>query len=267
MQSVVNRKERANSRWRFAGLYILSVAIPALVIINGIDMGKVDCEENEQLVEQLRKRDQALAQVSHLAALLNRAQELKPAYAAEPTDQAKYDQLHYDFERGVDRLKQLYYSDTALYKHNYHLVAFMESNHKEYDRIGDEFRNRVDDAVMKKQVAAPKGGGNEAELMVLQIKLQNAQNQVSELKERLASTGKSDSGQLEDMRNKAIMIDANIDQIGVVLAEIEQDCNGIQKKSDKNMDIKNKILDKVKFLKDHAAGIKNTNKNLIGMID
>jgi DNA repair exonuclease SbcCD ATPase subunit len=273
MQDIVNRKERANARWRFAGLYILSLAFPILLFFNVTGMGKVECKENEQLVEQLRKRDRALAELSQLAGLLNNVHELKPAYAHEPQDQARYDQLHYNFERGVDQLKRLYYSDTALYKHNYNLVAFLEHNQKEYDRLSEEFHTKVEEEIIKRQganagqrVGTIGGGDNPGVVVLLQLKLQKAQNEILDLKAKLAAAAKDDSSQLADLRNRSQMIDANIEQINTVLAEIEQDCNGIQRKSDKNTLIKNQVLVRVKFLKNHVAGIANTNRNLSGMI-
>src|SRR5687767_8459864 len=119
---VVNRKERANAKWRFAGLYLLSLAIPALLLFNATDMSEVECRENEQLVEQLRKRDQALAELSQLALILNQVQQLKPAFISRPEDPARYDQLRFRFIDEVEKLKRLHYSDTALYESNNHLL-------------------------------------------------------------------------------------------------------------------------------------------------
>src|SRR4051812_45070085 len=115
---VTNRKERAKTKWRFAGLYILSVALPVLLLINAIGMNKVECDDTARYTKQLRQRDQALAELSQLAATLNEAHQLKSAFDQAPTDQIRYDRLHNEFGKGVDRLKQLYFTDTALYKYN-----------------------------------------------------------------------------------------------------------------------------------------------------
>jgi CHASE3 domain sensor protein len=95
---VTNRKERAKAKWRFAGLYILSVALPVLLLLNAIGMNKVECDDTAQYANQLRQRDQALAELSQLAAMLNEAHQLKSAFDRAPEDQARYDRLHYEFE-------------------------------------------------------------------------------------------------------------------------------------------------------------------------
>ncbi len=277
---VVNRKERANAKWRFAGLYILSVAIPVLILINGLEMGKVEQKENEQLVEQLRKRDQALAELSQLAVTLNETQKLKPAFAYEPIDQLKYDQMRFSFEQGVDRMKKLYYTDTALYRANHDILSFLEANYKSYNRISDEFRGKVREEVARN--ASPGmggagagasgggggggGGGSSAQVAMLERDLNRAERTIERLEAQLASRSGSSSAELQQIRENAMALEENLDQISVVLTGIEEDCNGIQRRGDNNLRMKNKILERVKFLKSHLAGIRNSNNNMLGML-
>jgi DNA repair exonuclease SbcCD ATPase subunit len=275
MQVEVNRKERANAKWRFASLYILSAAIPALLIINGFNMGKVEYKENEQLVEQLKKRDRALAELSHLAALLNQAQQLKPAFAAKPTDQAKYDQLHYQFKGSVDQLKKLYYEDTALYRYNYNLLTFLDYTHNEFDQMDEIFMGKVEEEVSKRinaMAAAPGGvGPNNEQIRMLTKDLKEAEKTIAKLERQLETPGNPGNAarnfeETEQLRSKAEAMNQNIDGINTLLAGIEEEANKIQKKGDRNQEAKRKILEKARSLKDHTDAIKNSNDLLLSMV-
>ncbi|WP_207431282.1 hypothetical protein [Sabulibacter ruber] len=256
------------------------MAIPVLILINGLEMGKVEQKENEQLVEQLRKRDQALAELSQLAVTLNETQKLKPAFAYEPIDQLKYDQMRFSFEQGVDRMKKLYYTDTALYRANHDILSFLEANYKSYNRISDEFRGKVREEVARN--ASPGmggagagasgggggggGGGSSAQVAMLERDLNRAERTIERLEAQLASRSGSSSAELQQIRENAMALEENLDQISVVLTGIEEDCNGIQRRGDNNLRMKNKILERVKFLKSHLAGIRNSNNNMLGML-
>jgi hypothetical protein len=266
---VVNRKERKYSMWRFAGLYILSVALPVLLIVNSMSMKEVETVENEHLLQQLKKRDEALAQLSQLATTLKKIQELKPPYAREATNKEEYDKLRFKFEREVENLKRLYYNDTTVYKTNYYLADFLESNQKEYEKTGVEFVTQLDQAIINERAKQPSvtNVNNDAsrlqtELQVTQTRLQAAQTQINDLRLQIERLGRP-AVQVQQLREKAIQVESNIDQIIGRLDEIEVECNGIQRKGDRNIDIKNRVLTQVQFLKNQAASAKNTNSSII----
>lgn len=269
---VVNRKERSNAKWRFAGLYLMSLTIPALLIFNSIDMGKVESKDTSQLVEQLRKRDQALAELSQLAITLNTMQQLKPAFERfpEPGNKTKYEQLKYDFETGVNKLKQLYFSDTTLYNSNYKIAEALEYNYGEYNEMPDELDTAIQNATNKiagNKVPPSGGNGNQAEVLTLQFKLEKAQSKIEVLEEKLKSQPDPDSRDIEELRNRAHAMDTNINGINVLLDEVKVDADKIQKKGDSNLDAKKKILEKVANLKSHTASIKNSNNILISSLN
>jgi hypothetical protein len=275
---VINRKERTTAKWRFAGLYLLSVALPVLLLLNAIDMNKVESNDTAKYVDQLRQRDQALAELSKLAATLNEAHRLKPAFdRVPPENQVRYDQLHYDFEKGVDKLKRLYFSDTVLYKYNYNLITFLDYNHKEFDHLGEEFKNKVAEEVAKNTSTKAKepseGGGSAAEIMLLKKELKDAEKTIAKMERDADLAARNNTGrparnneETERLRSKAEAMEENLKGFNVLLAGIEEEANKIQKKGDKNIDAKNKILEKVKNLKSLTSNIKNSNDILLSMV-
>ncbi|CAN5870051.1 hypothetical protein BH24BAC1_BH24BAC1_37060 [soil metagenome] len=274
---VINKKERANALWRFVGGYLLLIAVTVGLAVNSFSFREVDDKETRQVVEKMKKRDEAQAKLAQLAGMLHEIQGIKKPYAPMDPEQAgRYDRLRFDFEKGIEEMKRMYYGDTTQYNPNFQLASFLEKNYWEHDKMGLAFQKQLDEKVKEEVAKIPPpalvggggggggGGGNSAELMVLQAKLQAAQNQVQELKLQVAGSGNANK-QLLQMKEKAIVVESHIDQVLTRLEEIEADCQGIEKRSDKNLDIKKRIIAKVQLLKGQAASIKSANGGLIGM--
>lgn len=268
---VVNRKERTSALWRFVGGYLLLFAVTAGLMLNSFSFREVDDKETRQVVEKMKKREEAQAQLAQLASMLNELQGIKKPYAEMPPEQAaRYDRLRFEFEKGIEAMKRMYYGDTTQYNPNFQLASFLERNYREYNKISAAFQKQVEDKVKEAVAKIPPpssgggGGGNSAELMVLQTKLQAAQTQISDLRVQVANAAAT-SRQFQQMKEKAIMVESNIDQLIGQLDEIETECNGIQKKGDRNLEIKRRIITKINLMKSQASNLRNTNSSLVGL--
>lgn len=256
---IINQKERRDAKWRFAGLYLIAVAIPAFFIINGLTVKTVDNKDTTETLNQLKNRDQAVKEVYQLAGILSEMHRLKPPYATDFSQNEKHDRLRLKFETEADRLQKKYYRDTVAYKLNYGLVAFLENNHNEYEKTEVEYGKLYKELEVIKNNPASVSG-NDTEVRVLQGKLESEREKISDLKQQLANTSSS-SGQnieqLQDLRQKCSSAAAKIDIISARLHEIEQEASGIKTLSNNNNNIKDRILGKVQAIKSDAAEAKN----------
>jgi hypothetical protein len=278
---VINAKERGSAKWRFALLFIIAAAIPSLLIINAIHFGKVENHESQEYVNQLRKRDIALSDIVQLAGTLTQMQVAKPPYMKLASNQPQYDQLRFRFETDLDRLKRQYYEDTVLYKPHHELISYIETNYVAYDKISSEFENKVIEASTKNvtpMLSANRGGdgggargggssGDAAQLIRLETQLQIAQNKATELQHIIDERVPAAERQVDDIRRRANEIESNMTQFGDVIKLIEADCNGIQRKSDKNLELKKNILSKINSLKDQLAKLKSGNNTVLSMLN
>lgn len=270
---VINSKERGSAKWRFAILFILTAAIPSLLIVNAIHLGKVEDQESDEYVNQLRKRDIGLSEIVQLAGTLNQMQIARPPYVKEASNQAGYDQLRFRFETDLEKLKRQYYKDTVLYKSHHELVSYLENSYRTYDRTSSEFQVKVDEVAQKAATRMPPnnggggGSGEAAQLIRLEAQLQVAQNRVSELQHIIDQSGPETQRQVEEIKRRANQIESDMGQFGEVLRLIEADCNGIQRKSDRNLELKKNILGRINTLKDQLASLKNGNRNVLSMLN
>jgi hypothetical protein len=241
---VINKQERLYARWRFVGLYVVSLAIPALLVFNSLTVEKVDTKEKENLLEQLRKRDQALAKLTALAGLLDEIIRLKPAYETLATDQARYDHQRFEFERGLEGMKRLYYDDTILYHTNYALVSFLDNHYRGQEKIAQEHRNKV---IVQVQDVMDKTTPNQ--VSDIKMELLQAQNETQFIKSRLENCVRNYDRLNGTLIAKNTLIDSKLNAVLDQLIEVETECNGILKKSEDNLGIKNRVYGKLQTIK------------------
>lgn len=268
---IINRKERANAKWRFAGLYALSLALVGLLIINGFKMRTVESTEGTEQLKKLKNKQATLIQLSELAAILDRIQELKKPYDSVPSNLQEYDRLREDFKKKLDPLKSIYYSDTVLYRSDLKLVYFMEESHERYREISENLFAKVDDQVTKereKTARANAGGGGgggggdcSAVVEVWKDKFRAEQFRAQKLEtqmERYTNAG----AKLQDARTTAAEIEQDMDKLLNGLVSIEIENSKIKKKSDQNTAIKSSINSQVQSLKVDVNRIKTTSRSI-----
>ncbi len=235
MQVVNNRKDRTGAAWRFAGLYGAALALPALLMVNALTMQTTDTSEKASKLEDHRKLNNAVARLSQIALMLNNLQQMKPPYGGEPADPAQYDQLRLDFKQEVETMKEAIHADTTLRKINLSkLVYLLENNHKTYDKIGEEFDKKVDEAVQRKLATLMPPGRSEGgvEVAVLTAKLQNAQDKITDLKVQLARCGTGASPapspagnpQLAELKEKNRELEGKAARAVKTLHEVNAEC-------------------------------------------
>jgi len=260
---VTNKKERRSAILRFAGLYLLGLAIPVFIIISSMTVRTVDGKDSAETLSQLRKRDEAFREVHLLSMRLIELQKLR--------QNEKYDEMRLAFQKSVDELQNKFLSDTVTYGTSYQLAGLLRSFHKEFEKDGAEFQNMAvgyegqmkqlrdsTEEVIKECEKAGSGSGDEAK--ALKLELLSCKNEAKSFELQLKTAEKDQdkcAKQLDKLSDKCRSCADMLETINASVNEIESRAKDISKPLfSGNKDIKKTILAEVSKIKTNTGRIK-----------